>query len=199
MTENSVLDVHRESPGRTGTDAPILAGQVTIMPAARASPADLAAILGASRAPAAATGLVAYVDGAPAGWIVVQPRTAGPKPGAAGIRLPARHEDAGDDFVWAVTSLTVRAGYRGRGLTYHLAKATIAYARDRGAQVIEADPVRMPPDPGSAWGELHVCARQVFADAGFSRAAGPSSMLRVDFRHATAGVSAETPAVVARR
>jgi GNAT superfamily N-acetyltransferase len=182
----------------TAMDAPILTGQVAIVPAAETGRAGLTAIFGAAPRPAAACGLVAYVDGVPAGWIAVQPQTAGPKPRGARSRRRASQEEEGGDAVWAVTSLAVRPGYRGRGLTYHLAKATIAFARDRGAQIIEVDPARTTPDRDGAWGEPHVGPAQVFTDAGFTRASAGVSVLRVDFRHAAAGASAEAPARLPR-
>ena len=74
------------------------------------------------------SGLVAYVDGAPAGWVAVEPRTAYPKLRTTRIPWTGRDEDKDDEGVWAVTCFVVRKGYRGRGLTYPLARATIDYA-----------------------------------------------------------------------
>jgi hypothetical protein len=73
----------------------------------------------------ATSGLVAYVGGEPAGWVAVEPRTAYPKLRTSRIPWTARDEDKGDDGVWAVTCFTVRKGFRGRGLTYPLARATL--------------------------------------------------------------------------
>ena len=68
-----------------------------------------------------------------------------------------------------MTCLVVRKGYRGRGLTYPLARATIDYANERGARALEAYPMITQPGKEITWGELHVGARQVFTDAGFMR------------------------------
>src|SRR5689334_20184232 len=62
------------------------------------------------------SGLVAYVDGEPAGWVAVEPRTAYPKLRTSRIVWGGRDEDRDDPDVWAVTCFVVRAGYRGRGL-----------------------------------------------------------------------------------
>ena len=131
------------------------------------------------------SGLVAYVDGEPAGWVAVEPRTAYPK--LRGTRIPwsGRDEDKNDDEVWAVTCLVVRKGYRGRGLTYPLAAATIDYARERGARALEAYPMITQPGKEITWGELHVGARQVFVDAGFTEITHPTPrrvVMRIDFR-----------------
>ena len=48
--------------------------------------------------------------------------------------MSGRDEDKGDEDVWAVTCFVVRKGYRGRGLTYPLARTTIDFARARRAR-----------------------------------------------------------------
>jgi GNAT superfamily N-acetyltransferase len=132
----------------------------------------------------ATSGLVAYVDGEPAGWVAVEPRTAYPKLLTTRIPWRGRDEDRNDHDVWAVTCLVVRKGYRGRGLTYPLARATIDYARERGARALEAYPMITQPGREITWGELHVGARQVFEDAGFEEVSHPTLrrvVMRIDF------------------
>ena len=129
------------------------------------------------------SGLVAYVDGVPAGWVAVEPRTAYPK--LRGTRIPwtGRDEDKDDEGVWAVTCFVVRKGYRGRGLTYSLARATIDYARGRGARALEAYPMITQPGKEITWGELNVGARQVFEEAGFEEVSHPTLrrvVMRID-------------------
>jgi hypothetical protein len=51
---------------------------------------------------AATSGLVAYVDDDPAGWVAVEPRTAYPKLRTSRIPWSGRDEDKGDDDIWAV-------------------------------------------------------------------------------------------------
>lgn len=136
--------------------------------------------------PAARTtsGLVAYLDGEPAGWVAVEPRTAYPKLRTSRVPWRGRDEDKDDDGVWAVTCFVVRKGYRGRGLTYPLAVATIDFARERGARALEAYPMITQPGREITWGEVHVGARQVFADAGFGEVSRPTIrrvVMRVDF------------------
>ena len=132
----------------------------------------------------ATSGLVGYVDGEPAGWVAVEPRTAYPKLRTSPVPWTGRDEDKDDDSVWAVTCFVVRKGYRGRGLTYLLAEATIDYARARGARALEAYPMIVAPGKVITWGELHVGARQVFEDAGFREVSHPTLrrvVMRVDF------------------
>ncbi len=129
---------------------------------------------------------MAYVDDEPAGWVAVEPRTAYPKLRTSRIPWTGRDEDKDDDGVWAVTCFAVRKGYRGRGLTYHLARATIDFARERGARALEAYPMITQPGKEITWGELHVGARQVFDDAGFEEVSHPTPrrvVMRIDFDH----------------
>jgi GNAT superfamily N-acetyltransferase len=133
---------------------------------------------------ATTSGLVAYVDGAPAGWVAVEPRTAYPKLRTTRIPWSGRDQDKDDDGIWAVTCLVVRKGYRGRGLTYPLAEATIDFARERGARALEAYPMITQPGRQITWGELRVGARQVFQDAGFKEVSHPTLrrvVMRIDF------------------
>jgi len=138
---------------------------------------------GEPKAPAT-SGLVVYVDGEPAGWVAVEPRTAYPKLRTSRIPWSGRDEDKNDDGIWAVTCFAVRKGYRGRGLTYPLARATIDFARDRGARALEAYPMITQPGKEITWGEVHVGTRQVFEHAGFVEVSHPTVrrvVMRVDF------------------
>ena len=133
----------------------------------------------------ATSGLVAYVDGEAAGWVAVEPRTAYPKLRTSRVPWSGREEDKGDDGIWAVTCFVVRKAYRGRGLTYPLARATIDFARERGARALEAYPMITEPGKEITWGELHVGARQVFEDAGFEEVSRPTVrrvVMRIDFQ-----------------
>lgn len=135
-------------------------------------------------AAASTSGLVAYVDDEPAGWVAVEPRTAYPKLRTSRVPWPGRDEDKDDDEVWAVTCFAVRKGYRGRGLTYLLAQATVDFARERGAQALEAYPMITQPGKEITWGETHVGTRQVFEEAGFAEVTHPSPrrvVMRIDF------------------
>lgn len=130
------------------------------------------------------SGLVAYLDGEPVGWVAVEPRTAYPKLRNSRVPWPGRAEDKDDDTVWAVTCFVVRKGFRGRGLTYPLARATIDFARERGAKALEAYPMVAPPGKEITWGETHVGTRQVFEEAGFTEVTRPTVrrvVMRVDF------------------
>jgi GNAT superfamily N-acetyltransferase len=129
------------------------------------------------------SGLVAYLDGEPVGWCAVESRPAYPRL-LLKTRVPweGRAEDKADDSVWAVTCFVVRAGFRRRGISRALARAAIAFARDRGARALEGYP--MVSAEGAIVGELHVGLRSAFADAGFAEVGRPSPrrvVMRIDF------------------
>src|SRR4029450_5846956 len=123
-------------------------------------------------------------QGEAGGVVAGERRTASPKLRTSRVPWTGRDEDKDDDGVWAVTCFVVRKGYRGRGLTYPLAGATVDFARERGARALEAYPMITQPGKEVTWGELHVGARQVFEDAGFEEITHPTKrrfVMRIDF------------------
>ncbi|MDQ0375548.1 GNAT family N-acetyltransferase [Cellulomonas humilata] len=83
-------------------------------------------------------GLVAYVDGSPAGWSRVVPRAT--LPGVTGNRALRRLLDD-DPVAWWVTCFAVRRGHRGAGVGTALLVAAVEHARRHGASVLEGHPV----------------------------------------------------------
>ena len=128
----------------------------------------------------AACGLVAYIDDEAVGWVRVQTRSDYTTLGQTPWR-GRRSERKDDDTVWAAACFVVRAGFRGQGITYDLARATVDFARERGARALEGYP--MDPEPGKTvqWGELHVGKRSIFDAAGFTEVSRPS-LRRVTMR-----------------
>lgn len=128
------------------------------------------------------SGLVGYLDGAPVGWCAVEPRTE--YEGLLRVfRVPweGRDEDETDDTVWAVTCLFARAGFRKRGVSRALARAAVAFARERGARAIEAYPIVTKNVLAE---ELHVGTPSVFTDAGLVEVSRPTPrrlVMRLDF------------------
>ncbi|MEX2184168.1 MAG: GNAT family N-acetyltransferase [Chloroflexota bacterium] len=131
------------------------------------------------------SGLVAYVDGEPAGWVAVEPRTAYPRLQRKPlVWKDRRHEDKADDSVWALTCFVVRVGFRRRGLMLELARAAIDFARERGARALEAYPMHVDDGQDVSWGELFVGKDTILAEAGFREVTHPTprrSVMRVDF------------------
>jgi GNAT superfamily N-acetyltransferase len=128
------------------------------------------------------SGLVAFLDGEPAGWCAVEPR-----PAYTGLvrnaRVPweGRDEDRADESVWAVTCLFTRAGYRRRGVSRALARAAVEFARERGARALEAYPITTRDVITE---ELHVGIHEVFVAAGFAEVSRPTlrrAVMRIEF------------------
>jgi GNAT superfamily N-acetyltransferase len=134
------------------------------------------------------TGLVAFLKdpaATPVGWVAVEPRTEYPRLlGLPTVWKGRPDEDKRDDSVWAVTCFVVRKGYRRRGITYALAEAAVGYAKANGARALEAYSMLTQPGREITWGELHVGARQVFAEAGLAEVSRPSvrhAVMRIEF------------------
>jgi GNAT superfamily N-acetyltransferase len=131
------------------------------------------------------SGLVAYLDGEPVGWCAVEPRTAyfGLMRNFR-VHWEGRNEDKEDASVWAVTCFVVRAGYRRRGISRALARASVDFARERGARSLEGYPMLTAPGEDITWGELHVGKRSIFEAAGFTEVTHPTKrrvVMRIDF------------------
>ncbi len=111
-------------------------------------------------------GLIAYVDGEPAGWVRVGPRTAQARLLRKRDVKTATAEPLDAEDVWAVSCFVVRTRHRGRGLTRRLLDAAVATARDAGARVVEAYPLDPTVSKRSA-NQLYRGTVSVFEDAGF--------------------------------
>jgi GNAT superfamily N-acetyltransferase len=128
------------------------------------------------------SGLVAYLEGVPIGWCAVEPRVAYVSL-IRNARVPweGREQDKADASVWAVTCLFTRVGFRRRGINQTLARAAVAFARDRGARAIEAYPITTRNVINE---ELHVGTERTFAEAGFIQVSRPTprrAVMRIDF------------------
>jgi GNAT superfamily N-acetyltransferase len=154
------------------------------------------------------TGLVAYLrdhgqEATPVGYVAVEPRTEYPRlRGLPTVWKGRPDEDKQDDSVWAVTCFVVRKGYRRRGITYALAEAAVGYARANGARALEGYAMLTQPGREITWGELHVGARQVFAEAGLAEVSRPSvrrAVMRIDFTTDDGGAAGSTAGGPAER
>ena len=129
------------------------------------------------------SGLVAFLDGEPAGWVAVGPRPSfrrlrgSPVPWTGRAADDAQDKD--DPDVWAVACFVVRAGFRGLGLTYDLARAAVDLARERGAAAVEGYPIVDPSGAPITWGENSVGSVQAFRAAGLEEVARPTVRRRV--------------------
>lgn len=83
-----------------------------------------------------APGVIAYVDGEPAGWCAFGPRT------EMGRLQRSRTIPKFDDRpVWSIVCFVVKARFRRQGVSRQMLRAAIDYARSKGVQALEAYPV----------------------------------------------------------
>jgi len=128
-------------------------------------------------------GVLAYDGDEVVGWAAVAPRSE--LPFARSRKIP--HVD--DLPVWSVWCLRVRPGHRGHGISHHLLRGAVDYARSQGAPAVEG----YPTDNGDAKVDLtmaYVGTRALFEAAGFTLAATtdavsggfPRVLMRLDLR-----------------
>lgn len=105
-------------------------------------------------------GLIAYIDGVPAGWVTVAPR-------ADYVRLKTSRIWAAvdDQPVWSIPCFFINKKYRRMGMTLRLIDAAVDYAKAHGATIVEAYPhdVEKVVNPMN----LYTGAVSTFVSAGF--------------------------------
>jgi GNAT superfamily N-acetyltransferase len=117
-----------------------------------------------------APGVLAYDGDEVVGWAAVHPRA---DTNFARNRL-IPHVD--DTAVWSVWCIRVRPGHRGQGISPHLLRGAVDFARGHGAPAIEGYPV----DNRGQKVDLtmaYVGTKKLFEDAGFTHAADTGSIL----------------------
>jgi GNAT superfamily N-acetyltransferase len=116
-----------------------------------------------------APGVLAYDGAEVAGWAAVAPRAE--LPFARSTKIPRV-----DGLpTWSVWCIRVRPGYRRRGISHALLDGAVAYARSQGAPVIEGYPVDNKGEKVDLT-MAYVGTRKLFEDAGFTKAAGTTSV-----------------------
>lgn len=115
-------------------------------------------------------GVIAYLDGEPAGWAALHPRR---ETSFARNRLIPHVDDLD---VWSLWCFRVRPGYRKRGVMHTLIDGAVAYARERGAPAVEGYPVDNRGEKVDMT-MAYVGTRALFESAGFVKAADTGSVL----------------------
>ncbi len=98
-------------------------------------------------------GVIAYVDGIPAGWCAIAPREEYVRLEKSRVLKPVD-----DKPVWSIVCFFVEKQFRNRGLSKRLLQSAVEFAISNGAKIIEGYPV----DPRA--GKMP----DVFAWTGFS-------------------------------
>jgi ribosomal protein S18 acetylase RimI-like enzyme len=127
---------------------------------AQANRAELKALVDAHHPP----GLVGYRGSVPVGWVSVGPREEYLK-----LRRSPVMKPVDDQPVWSIICFVVPSAYRGQGVARALLAGAIAYARQCGAELLEAYPVdkRGRSSDDSMW----FGAKSMYDSAGFKEVA----------------------------
>jgi len=114
-----------------------------------------------------APGIIAYVGGEPAGWVALAPRE-------EYVRLASSRTLKPIDArpVWSVSCFFIARPYRGQGLMTALIEAAAAFARKRGATLLEGYPTNPKRTTSDVF--LYTGTHSAFMRAGFEVAARPS-------------------------
>jgi GNAT superfamily N-acetyltransferase len=130
-------------------------------------------------------GLLAYADGAPAGWVAIQPR-------AEYLALSRSRTLAPVDAapVWSVTCFFVARAWRGKGLMRKLLDAAVSHARSGGARVVEGYPVDSAKGLPAAF--VYTGVPAVFEASGFEEVAR-RSRTRPIYRRAVRAIKRAAP------
>ena len=123
----------------------------------------------------ATSGMVAYLDGEPVGWVAVEPRANYRRLRGSSVPWTGRMEDPDDPDIWAIVCFAIRPGYRRQALTRPLVRAATEYARAHGAKAVEGYPMLPKPGQTVSWGEMNVGSRNAFVAAGFSEVSHPTT------------------------
>jgi GNAT superfamily N-acetyltransferase len=113
-------------------------------------------------------GLIAYVDGQPAGWTRVGLRSG--FPGVVGNKALARALTNDDTGVWWVTCFAVDSRFRRSGIGSALLRGAVEFARQHGATTVEGHPVDVAALKATqvAGSALYTGTKALFAAAGFT-------------------------------
>jgi GNAT superfamily N-acetyltransferase len=126
------------------------------------------------------TGLLAYQDGAPVGWLALAPQRAYPRL----LRSPTLGLEP-EDGVWAVTCFYIHRAHRRSGVAAALLDAAVDHAAGR-ARVLEGYPVDTQGERRPS-GDLFTGTVPLFAGAGFTVHSRPAGGRRVVMRRRISG------------
>jgi GNAT superfamily N-acetyltransferase len=86
-------------------------------------------------------GILLYIDGAPAGWCSIAPRSEFSALARSRVWAPVDERP-----VWSISCFFVAKAYRNQGLSVELLRAAIEFARGRGARIVEGYPQEVAGD-----------------------------------------------------
>jgi ribosomal protein S18 acetylase RimI-like enzyme len=130
------------------------------MTRARANRAALKALVASGNPP----GLIGYRGKVPVGWVSIGPREAYAK-----LKRSPVMKAVDEQPVWSIICFVVPTEYRGQGVAQALLEGAVAYARKRGATLVEAYPVDNPARSRDE--DMWFGAKSMYDNAGFKEVA----------------------------
>lgn len=127
---------------------------------AKANRAQLKALVDSGAPP----GLIGYRGKTPVGWVSLAPRDEFAKLAHSPVLKPVD-----DKPVWSVVCFVVPSEHRGQGVARALLDGAVAWARKRGATLVEAYPVDTPGRAGDE--TMWFGAKSMYDRAGFTEVA----------------------------
>lgn len=119
-------------------------------------------------------GLLAFDGDTPVGWCQLTPRAALPW-----LDRTSRLQRVDDVAVWSISCFYIRIGFRKRGITSALIRATLEMAKRAGAPAVEAYPLDASLSPSAT----HTGYASTFERAGFTvvaRHVAPRPIMRYE-------------------
>jgi ribosomal protein S18 acetylase RimI-like enzyme len=141
---------------RSGSAGPLPAGTTH----AQANRAELKALVDAGHPP----GLIGYRGKVPVSWVSLGPREEYAKLKRSPVMKPVD-----DQPVWSIVCFVVPSEYRNQGVATALLAGAIAYAKKRGAELLEAYPVDKPAPSNDEF--MWFGAKSMYDAAGFTEVA----------------------------
>ncbi len=109
-------------------------------------------------------GLIGYHGKTPVGWVALGPRRDFAKLERSPVMKPVD-----DKPVWSIVCFVVPLPYRGQGVARALLDGAVAYAKKRGAKLVEAYPVDRPDRTNDE--HMWFGSKSMFDKAGFEEVA----------------------------
>ena len=110
-------------------------------------------------------GVLAYVDGSPAGWCSIAPRSTYRR-----LMNSRTIPFVDDEDAWSAVCFVVKPAYRGQGLMNTLLEGAVQHAQDQGARFVEGYPIEATDDRRVDIISGYVGTTTLFERAGFERA-----------------------------
>lgn len=118
-------------------------------------------------------GVIAYVNGEPAGWCSVAPRSSYRR-----LMNSRTIPFVDDQDAWSIVCFVVKPAYRKQGLMHLLLDGAVRHARDSGAAVVEGYPIDISTGGRTDMISGYVGSTVLFEQAGFERAKLTESHIR---------------------